>query len=202
MAIIERDPSYAVQLLRVLESAGFRAAIFPAAKPVLPLLRERQFALVLLDLRVDDVDPFALCREAGPLVPTIALAPACAGDACMRALEAGAHDCLCREFSDRELLARIHNLLRRAEQPASGMAAVVSEMRVRLDGRVQKLTAGETAVLAALLDHAPRPMTTEEIARAIGASRGTVEARIKSLRGKLGAERLVSRGRFGYEIAV
>lgn len=195
VAIIERDGSYALQLLGALEAAGFRAAIFPEARPALPLLRDRLFALALVDLAVDDPDLFDVCRETTPLIVL-----GTTHDACVRALESGADDCLCREFRDRELIARIRNVLRRAEQPANDMATVVSEMRVHLDDGVQNLTAGETAVVAALLDHAPRPMTTDEIARAIGAQRGTVEARIKSLRKKLGAERLVSRGRFGYQI--
>ena len=201
LAIIERDGSFALELLRALQSAGFRAAILPSARAALPLLRDRHFALALLDLGVEDVDAFDVFRETSPIVPTIALAHAPAGqEACMRALEAGADDCLCRDFGDRELIARIRNLLRRAEQPADFMTAVVSEMRVRLGDRVENLTAGETAVLSTLLERAPRPMTILEIAHAIGANRGTVEARIKSLRRKLGRERLVSRGRLGYQL--
>ena len=204
LAIIESDAPFALQLLRAVESARFRAAIFPFAKPALPLLRERLFALTLLDLYIADADALEICRETSPLVPTIVVTRA--GDPqelCASALDAGADDCICHDVGARELVARVRNVLRRAELPFEShdrMAAAVSEMRVHLDDRVENLTRGETAVLAALLDRAPTPMTTEEIGRAVGATRGTVESQIKSLRRKIGPERLVSRGRFGYQI--
>lgn len=202
LAILEPDGVFALQLLGTIEAAGFHGTIFPDAARALPLLRERHFALALVDLAI--VEPFALCGEASPFVPVIALSYAPHDEeSCTRALDAGADDCICRSVGSRELVARIRNVLRRAEQPLSDrdqLTAVVSEMRIRLDDRVHNLTAGETAVLTALLDRAPRPMTVDEIARAIGANRGSVESRIKSLRKKLGAERLVSRGRFGYQL--
>jgi len=204
LAIIERDASQALQLLGALEAAGFRGAVFTAATPALPLLRERHFALALLDLCVTDVPALEVCREISPFTPIITLAsPRAAMDACMSALESGADDCICRGIGARELIARIRNVLRRAEpahEDHGQLAAVVSEMRVRHDGRVDNLTAGEAAVLTALIDHAPAPMTIVEIAHAIGANRGTVESRIKSLRRKLGPARLVSRGRLGYQV--
>lgn len=201
LAIIENDGAFALRLLVMIEAAGFRAMIFPHAGQAVPLLRERHFALALVDLAMEDVDPLAFCRETSPFVPLIVFGRD--DESCTRALDAGADDCICRSVGSRELIARIRNLLRRAEQPLSDrdeLTAVVSEMRIRLDDHVHNLTAGETAVLTALLDRAPSPMTVDEIARAIVANRGTVESRIKSLRKKLGAERLVSRGRFGYQI--
>ena len=204
VAIIEDDAPFALQLLRALESASFRAAIFPSAKAALPLLRDRHFGLILIGLGMPDADPLALCRELSVEVPTIAIARHdVTQELCASALDAGADDCICRGVGTRELVARVKNVLRRVELPHAAhdrMAAAVSEMRVHLDDGVQNLTRGETAVLAALLDRAPTPMTTEEIARTIGASRGTVESRIKSLRRKIGPQRLVSRGRFGYQI--
>lgn len=205
LAILENDATLGADLRLTMEGAGFHVEVFQAATAALPLLRNQVFSLAILDLGIRDADPFAICREVSDAVPIIALSARDGQEVCVRAFESGADDCICRPVVDRELVARVRNVLRRAshdEAAAYGeMASVVSEMRVRVETEVRNLTAGETAVLAALLDHAPAPMTALEIAQAIGAKRGTVESRIKSLRKKLGRERLVSRGRFGYQLA-
>jgi DNA-binding response OmpR family regulator len=67
---------------------------------------------------------------------------------------------------------------------------------------VHELSRGEAEVLTLLLEHAPAPITTMEMARLLPAKRATIESRIKSLRKKLGSDRLVTRGRFGYELRV
>ncbi len=203
LAIIERDATRAARLRAAIEEAGFRAELFDAARSALPLLHDRAFALAILDLGIEDADPFEVCRDASGVVPLIALASNRAEETCIRAIESGADDCICRPVPDREPIARVRNVLRRTEETGAEhdhLAAMVSEMRVRVGDDVRNLTSGEAAVLAVLLDHAPSPLTTSEIAVAIGAKRGTVESRIKSLRRKLGGGRLVSRGRLGYEI--
>ncbi|HYR28623.1 MAG TPA: response regulator, partial [Thermoanaerobaculia bacterium] len=160
----------------------------------------------LLDLNLPGRNGLDVCRDlrAFTTVPLIMITGRVEEIDRLLGLEMGADDYLGKPFEPRELLARIRNVLRRAESPSHGdhdqLAAVVSEMRVRHDDRVDNLTAGETAVLTALIDHAPAPMTIVEIAQAIGANRGTVESRIKSLRKKLGPARLVSRGRLGYQV--
>jgi two-component system catabolic regulation response regulator CreB len=200
LAIIETDIALATQLRSAVESAGFRAELFETARPALPLLRDRAFALAIIDLDLDDV--LEICRDLSPCLPLIAVGAA--AELCVRAIESGADDCICRPVADRELIARIRNVLRRAgsgRPEHDPLAAVVSEMRVRVGEQVRTLTRGEAALLGVLLDHAPAPMTVMDIARAIGAKRGTVESRIKSLRKKLGEGVLVSRGRWGYQLS-
>lgn len=203
LAIIEHDAAFASRLRGALESDGFRTETFSTAESALPRLLHREFALAFIDLGLDAADPFSLCREASPITPVIAVNRGPAQELCMRALDAGADDCICHRVTDREVVARVRNLLRRAQVSYGSddrLTTVVSEMRVRVADHVHDLTLGETAVLTALLDRAPSPMTVLDIAHAIGAKRGTVESRIKSLRKKLGPGRLVSRGRFGYQL--
>jgi two-component system catabolic regulation response regulator CreB len=203
LAIIENDVAFAARLRAAIEAAGFRTELFETARPALALIHDRTFALAIIDLGIEDIDPFELCRDASPIVPLIALTTGPADETCVRAIESGADDCICRPLVDRELIARVRNVLRRAQDTGAEhdqLNAVIAEMRVRVGDDVRDLTTGEAAVLAALLDHAPAPMTVLDIANTIGAKRGTVESRIKSLRQKLGRGRLVSRGRLGYQL--
>lgn len=203
LVILENDAAAGEGLRWTLIAAGFRAELFDTAEAALPRLRSLGCALAIIDIGIDGA--FEICREASALLPVIAITPCNSDELCIRAFESGADDCICRPIVERELVARVRNVLRRSHESATEydeVTAMVSEMRVRVADEVRDLTAGETAVLATLLEHAPTPMTALQIAHAIGANRRTVESRIKGLRKKLGPGRLVSRGAFGYQLAV
>lgn len=203
LAIIENGVAFGAEIRPAIESAGFRAESYASATDALADLHQRVFALALVGLG-QDTDPFGLCHEASRIVPVIAVTAECAEELCVRAFESGADDCVVRGVAARELVARIHNVLRRAEESdrdgLGELSASVSSMRVHAGGAAHDLTRGEAELLAVLLEHAPRPLTPLEIAHMLRANRGTIESRIKTLRRKLGAERLVSRGRLGYQL--
>ena len=185
-----------------LEAAGFRAECFASGIVAASELRARAFSLAILDLELRDTDPYAMCREVSHHLPVITVASECVEDACVRALESGADDCVVRATPGRELVARVHNVLRRMNggERYDSLEASISEMRVHAGSATHDLTRGETEVLAVLLRHAPAPVTIQQICEALGAKRNTVGSRIKSLRRKLGRERLVSRGSLGYQL--
>lgn len=202
MAII--DASRGMELRGAIEAAGFQAEWFSTATAALAQLRMRTFALAILDLALRDTDPFAVCREISRHVPIIAIASEDGDDSCVRALESGADDCVPRATSGRELIARIRNVLRRStsaeEKEYDSLSVSISEMRIRTPTETHDLTRGETELLALLIQHAPAPLPVRRIAELVGARRGTIESRIKSLRRKLGGGRLVSRGGLGYQL--
>ena len=195
-------------LRRDVEAAGFRLEHFPDALAGLVAIRRRAYALAIVDLELQDADPFAICREVSEIVPVIALTSNESEDVCVQAFASGADDCVCRTtLSGRELVARVRNVLRRAPSAADAatcdfdtLSISLAEMRVRNGGVVHELSRGEAEVLTLLLERSPAPITAVELARLLPAKRGTIESRIKSLRMKLGADRLVTRGRFGYEL--
>lgn len=208
LAII--DSTSSITLRRDIEAAGFRADCFADAPSALAALRRRSYALALLDLdlAVDlhAVDPFSVCREMSSIVPVIAMTADSREDICVQAFESGADDCVVRTLTGRELVARVRNVLRRSagENDATcdlnTLSISLPEMRIRTGDVVHELSRGEAEVLTLLLERSPAPITTVEMARVLPAKRGTIESRIKSLRKKLGPDRLVTRGRLGYEL--
>ena len=195
-------------------SVKLRPAPTPQCPPaVVPdkLARTRPFSLAILDLDLRGSDPFDVCREMSRLVPVMAITAdtitAEEGEEIrVRALEAGADDCVSHTTADRELVARIRGILRRAGSGAGetceldALSISLTEMRIRSGGVVHELSRGEAEILALLIEYAPAPLTPPAMAKLLRAKRATVESRIKSLRRKLGPGRLVSRGKFGYEL--
>jgi DNA-binding response OmpR family regulator len=206
LAIIESDGALSAELRAAVEAAGFRAECFSTATNALTHLRTRSFALVILGLDLRDTDPYAVCEEVSRTLPIITVADRCAADMCVRALEHGADDCVLRETSGRELVARIRSVLRRSDASEDDaldeLTISIAEMRVRVGGTTHDLTRGEAAVLATLIQHAPAPVTAVRMSELLNAKRGTIESRIKSLRKKLGPGKLISRGSLGYQLDV
>jgi len=204
LAIIESDVALSTELRSTLETAGFRTECFYSGSAALPHLRAQAFALAILDLDLSDTDAFVVCAEASRHIPVITMTSACVEDLCVRALECGADDCIARRTPGRELVARIRSVLRRSETLDEGtlhsLAVSISEMRIRAKDATHNLTRGETEILSMLVSHAPTPVPALRMAQLLGARRGTIESRIKSLRKKLGAGRLVSRGSLGYQL--
>lgn len=209
LALIEPDPIYAASLRRTFKEAGYHVDCFAEPGAALDSLRTRAFGLTIVELDRNAFDPFTVTSEVSRLMPVLTITSDPSEEQCVKALESGADDCICRPFRDRELIARTRNILRRngtedarAEDRApSELSISIAEMRVSVDGITHDLTRGEAEVLAALLAHAPAPLNATRLAELVAAERGTVESRIRSLRQKLGAHHLVTRGRLGYELA-
>lgn len=112
-----------------------------------------------------------ICSRADPIERTIAI-------------EMGADDCLSKPLSPRELLARIHGLVRRLSKangigaiPADSTPMTVQGFSVNLLSRHVTLPSGETVVLSAteakvlatLIDNRGSPVSRDELCqRALG----------------------------------
>lgn len=161
--------------------------------------------LVLLDLRLPDVDGIEVCRElrARSAVPIIVVSAR--GEEVDRVvgLELGADDYVVKPFGFRELLARIRAVTRRTTPGSSEdvlrAGALEIDMRARrasLDGRELELTTKEFDLLALLASDPGAVVGRERMLREVwntewfGPTK-TIDVHVASLRKKLGDPRWI-----------
>jgi putative two-component system response regulator len=105
-------------LVRALEGAGYRRVRgLTDPSEMLPLLADRSLDLIVLDLRMPDVDGFRILEEvrrrvgADEYLPVIVVSGLNDPDSRTRAILAGARDYLAKPIEVREFLARVGSLL-------------------------------------------------------------------------------------------
>jgi DNA-binding response OmpR family regulator len=114
--IVDDDPGICRMLVRYLEDQGLKSESVGSAIEMDAWLEINSANLIVLDLMLPGEDGLSIARRlrAGSNIPIIMLTAK--GDEIDRiiGLEVGADDYLAKPFNPRELLARIHSLLRRA----------------------------------------------------------------------------------------
>jgi DNA-binding response OmpR family regulator len=142
------------------------------------LVAAENFQLVLLDVGLPDGDGFQLAPQLRAVAPRAAIVFLTAHgnpEDRVRGLELGADDYLTKPFNFRELLLRLQNCLKRAQD----LADVPGEMRgvqrigrarvdferyaAEVDGSWQALTHKECAVLRLLASRAGKAVSRDEI---------------------------------------
>jgi len=133
--------------------------------------------LLLLDVMLPGKDGFEICREIrrrSSRLPIIMLTAR--GDVMDRVsgLELGADDYIGKPFEPRELVARIHTILRRVETRSSrvllrfeGLEIDTATRTVQLDGAPVELTSMEYALLQLLAENPGRDHSRDEILSAL-----------------------------------
>jgi DNA-binding response OmpR family regulator len=203
IVIIEDEPDLAMGLRDNLEFEHHSVSHAPTGGEGVALMARRPADLVLLDIMLPDIDGFEVCRRlraAGHTMPIIILSARGQEVDKVRGLELGADDYVTKPFGLRELLARIHAALRRAEQaPAAGRAVfMVGDRQVDLvrqkvvvkSGEELPLGYYESEILRILYEHAndavPRNVMLNRIwGTALFPADRTVDNHIVSLRRKL-----------------
>ena len=136
--VVEDDAKTRALLRTYLEREGFAVQDAADGSAALALAAARPPALAILDLMLPGLDGFALCRrlrEAAPL-PVIFLTARSTEDDKVAGLQQGADDYVTKPFSPRELMARVHALLRRASSVAAhATEPVLTVGPLQLDGR-------------------------------------------------------------------
>lgn len=178
LLLVDDDARLTDLVSRYLKEHGYRVREVANLAGMRRALAEKHFDLILLDAGLPDGDGIRACqqlRSEGVETPIVLLTAR--GDEIDRVLglEFGADDYLAKPVSPRELLARIRARLRRT-QPAGAAPRLAAEpirfgqFRLDLEQRLLfrdteqlKLTSGEFAILAALAEHAGRPLTRDHL---------------------------------------
>jgi len=179
LLVVDDDSRLRDLLVRYLSEQGYSVkAVADAAQMDRTRAREH-VDLIVLDLMLPGEDGLSICRRlrgAGDTTPVIMLTAK--GDEVDRivGLEMGADDYLPKPFNPRELLARIHAVLRRLGgappgAPEAGAQIVrFGNIEVDLAARSLKrgteslpLTTGEFAVLKVLLQHPRQPLSRDKL---------------------------------------
>jgi two-component system phosphate regulon response regulator OmpR len=178
--VVDDDLRLRDLLKRYLAEQGFAVDTVPDAPAMDRQMQRVRYDLMVLDLMLPGEDGLTVCRrlrQAGDGVAVIMLTAK--GDDVDRivGLEMGADDYLAKPFNPRELVARIHAVLRRqapAERPgapstqphAAQFGPFVLDLSTRTltrDGAPVPLTTGEFALLKVLVQHPREPMSRDKL---------------------------------------
>ncbi|AXB45402.1 response regulator transcription factor [Amycolatopsis albispora] len=170
--------------------------------------------LVVLDIMLPGYDGLEVCRriQARRPVPVLMLTARADENDLLVGLAVGADDYLTKPFSIRELAARVHALLRRADRaaPANQDRIVVGDLeidqvrrRVRRAGSEPHLTPIEFDLLTNLARRPDAVVSREELVAQVWGWEGpprTVDSHVKALRRKLGADLIRTVHGVGYAL--
>lgn len=204
LLVVDDDPKLRELLQRYLTTNQFEVTLAPDAGVMDRLVRRQPFDLVILDLMLPGEDGLSILRRlrgTGDATPVIMLTAK--GDEVDRivGLEMGADDYLAKPFNPRELLARIHAVLRRQPPPEAPGAPSAEAGSIRFgdfeldlalrrltrDGTPVPLTSGEFAVLKVFARHPRQALGRDKLmllarGREYGAFDRSLDVQISRLR--------------------
>ncbi len=121
--IVEDDRAVQRALKRLFESENYLVELTPNGKAGLDAFHSSPPSVVVLDLRLPGIPGSDVCREIkkkAPSLPVIVLSAKTDVADKVLLLETGADDYVTKPFSPRELLARVHAVVRRASRVDGG----------------------------------------------------------------------------------
>lgn len=178
--IVDDDPRLRDLLRRYLGENGFNVLVSENGEAMKRLWVREHFDVLILDLMMPGEDGLAILkrlRAEKDMTPVIMLTARGEDVDRILGLELGADDYLGKPFNPRELLARIHAVLRRRpRQDVPGAPSMENEVvkfgdfeldlgtRVlKKNGEIVPLTTGEFAVLKAFARHPRQPLSRDKL---------------------------------------
>ena len=180
-----------------LVQAGYGTEWLAEGTTVVEYVRQKEPALVLLDLMLPGKDGFEICKEIRGFsqVPIIMVTARVEEIDRLLGLEFGADDYICKPFSPREVVARVKAVLRRSEvnEPGDALLHLDGDRYVAmLKGKSLDLTAVEFQLLRILAEKPGWIFNRDQLMEKIYADQRivcdrTIDSHIKKLRKKIAA---------------
>ena len=171
--VVEDEEKIAEVLKSYLEREGFSVATAKDGEEALRLYATLSPVLVLLDLMLPKRSGEEVCREirARGSTPVIMLTAKAEENSILGGLAIGADDYVTKPFSPRQVVARVHAVLRRAGTAQTeslrfdgGFLTIDTTARtVMRDGTLVTLTPSEYSILVALATNPKRTFTRDEL---------------------------------------
>ena len=198
--VVDDEPTLVATLKYSLERDGYRVLTGTDGEAALGLARSERPDLLILDLMLPVMDGLEVCRvlRKEMSLPILMLTAKTEEVDKVVGLELGADDYVTKPFSMRELLARVHALLRRIEPAGTNGTSLTSgNLNIDLkrheafrDGGPLDLKPKEFELLLFFLRNRGRAFTREQLLREVwgydfyGDSR-TVDVHVRWLRQKI-----------------
>ena len=216
--VVEDDLKTADLVALYLRHAGHRATVATSGARGLELATDGGFDLLILDVMLPGASGLEICEAVrrNAATPIILLTARTLEDQKIEGLDLGADDYVTKPFSPRELIARVHALLRRAPPGAGDVLRAgdilidLETMDVKIRDRRVDLTPSELAILVALAKRPGRVLSRSQLldrlpARGEIALDRTIDVHIRNLRRKLsvapqGAEHIETVFGTGYRL--
>ena len=201
--IIEDDPNIAELIRLYLEKDGFQVTIASDGKAGVDAFFKTNPSLVLLDIMLPEMDGWDVCREIRKVskTPIIMLTAKDETIDKITGLELGADDYISKPFDMKEVIARIHAVLRRSASLSNNdtssdiktfdnLVINMSAYEVVIKGKKVDMPPKELELLNYLASHPNRVFTRNQLLDDVwgfeyfGDSR-TVDVHVKRLREKI-----------------
>lgn len=197
--LIDDDISLAKLLEAYFQKFEFRLVHAPTPSEAMKRVSEQSFDAIVLDVMLPEKDGFKVAQELRKSITTPIIMLTARGDVHDRiiGLEMGADDYLPKPFEPRELVARLHSLMRRSTQTSSNTlhksgALVLDEktFSATLFDKPLDLTSTEFELLLLLVKNEGKTLSREFIMQNIKGIHWesydrTIDVMISKLRSKL-----------------
>jgi len=212
--VVDDDPKVCETLDRYLAHAGYVTASALDGAKALEVVQTFAPDLIVLDLMLPRVGGLEICRmlRETSAIPIIMLTAKTTEHDKLTGLSLGADDYLTKPFSPRELVARVEAVLRRTGTTGTTPRIIAGALtidpercEVTVAGQSVALTATELRLLLSMARAPGRVFRRDELARLAlgddfeGLDR-TIDAHIKNLRRKVGAEIIATVFGIGYKL--
>jgi two-component system, OmpR family, alkaline phosphatase synthesis response regulator PhoP len=178
LLMVEDEPNVAATLAERLRAEGYQVTRTDSISGARRSIAEGSYQLALVDVGLPDGSGFDLARvlrERAPATAIIFLTAHAGAEDRVRGLELGADDYVGKPFLFRELLLRIQNCLKRAQDLAQVPGEMRGQVRIgralvdferfsaSVDGENRALTHKECSVLRLLAERVGKAVSRDEI---------------------------------------